>query len=631
MQSRFVRFIVASSVLVFTACGGKKTPTQPVPTASIAVSSAVPTLTVAQRTAGTAAITVGRTSFSGDVALTAENLPTGVTATFTPATVSAGATSSSLSLTASGTAVAGGPATTVTLRARGTGVADAITTLALTITAGPAGAVSIALSPSSDSVVAGSTVNTVVAITRSGGFTGGVNMTISGVPPSGVTTTFTPANPVTGNSVNLSIATLASLTPGTYALQVRANSASLTEALATYTLKIAAPPSNSVTWRFCNANRLPLWFAYQDGLTGSWQRVTETTPGVYTFAYGQPQVGVAAVTSSQGQITTEIKYFGLSEITAAAAAECTENPVAGTKSLSGSVSGFGAATEIATVSLGNALSSATNQSTPAFTITNVANGPLDLIAVRANLVTSSALRVLMSRGVNVANGASLGTLDLAAGTSFAPASGTVTVTAPNDGPILAQNIFMTANGSGASFSTAQLSTGVQGTYQGIPDATLLATDVQRFQATQQVGTTLSRFITRYTRGPTTVTLAMPSDPGAPTLTNIAGAPQPRATVAGALPTAFNNLITFAFTQSARSRTWNLSATPAGRGGTITSYALSLPDFSGVAGWQSTWALGTGATDVTSTFFGSSGTALNGTPITGSLFFTFGRLGSFTFP
>ncbi len=616
---------------MLTACSGKKTPTQPVPTSSIAVSSTAPTLSVAQSATGTAAMTVARTSFSGDVALTAENLPTGVTATFTPATLSAGATSSSLSLAASASAAAGGPATNVTVRARGTGVSDATATIGLTITVGAAGAVSIALSPATDSVVAGSTVNTVVAITRTGGFTGGVNMTVSGVPASGVTTTFAAANPVTGNSVNLTIATLASLAPGTYPLQVRANSAGLTEALATYTLKIAAPPSNSVTWRFCNANRIPLWFAFQDGLTGSWQRVTETTPGVYTFAYGQPQVGVAAVTSTQGIITTDIRYFGLSEIPGAAAAECTENPAAGTKNLTGSVTGFTAATEVATVSLGNAISSATDQATPAFTISNVVNGPLDLIAVRANLITSSALRVLISRGVNAANGASLGTLDLGAGTSFVPASGTVTVTAPNDGAIQAQNVFATANGSSASFTTAQLSTGVQGTYQGVPDASLVTTDIQRFQATQQVGTTLSRFITRYTRGPTNgLTLAMPSDPGAPTITNIVGT-QPRATVAGALPAAFNNQIRFNFTQSARSRVWNLSATPSGRGGTITAYSLSLPDFSNVTGWQSIWALGSGATDVTSTFFGSSGTAPDGTPITGSLFFSIGRLGSFSFP
>ena len=251
--------------------------------------------------------------------------------------------------------------------------------------------------------------------------------------------------------------------------------------------------------------------------------------------------------------------------------------------------------------------------------------------MRSDLVSSSVLRVLLSRGVNVASGGSLGTLDLAGGTSFAPATGTLTVNAPNDGAIQAQNSFTTATGSSAGFTTAQLSTGVAGTYQGVPDANLLATDVQRVQATQQVGTTLSRFITRYTRGPTTVTLTMPSDPGAPTIANIAGAAHPRASVTGSLPAAFNDLITFSFEQSTRSRIWAISATPLGRTGALTGYSLTLPNFSAVAGWQGTWALGTGATDVTSTFFGQTGAAPDGSPITGTTVFTIGRLGTFTFP
>lgn len=631
MHSRFSRLVLTASVLVWSACG-KKSPTPPGGTTSrISVSSGSPTLSVAQSASGTAAITVTRVSFTGDVALTAENLPTGVTATFTPASLTGGGTSSSLSLAASSVAATGGAGTDVTVRARGTGVTDATTTIRLTVTVGAGGAVSITATPASDSIVAGQSASSVIAISRTGGFTGGVNMTVTGVPPAGMTTTFAAANPVTANSVNLSISTLASLTPGTYTLQVRANSAGLTEALATYTLKIAAPPSNSVTWRFCDTDRFPLWFAYQDGLTGSWQRVTETSPGVYTFLHGQPQVGIATVTSDLGKISTDIEYYGSSELTAAANAECTENPARGTKTLTGTISGFTAATQVATVSMGSALSSAANQGTPGFTINNVASGQVDLIAVRADLVSSSVLRMLVSRGVNLANGASIGTVDLGAGNSFVPTTGTLTVNAPNDGAIQAQNTFTTATGSSAGFTTPQLSTGVSGTYQGVPEPSMIATDVQRVQATQQVGTTLSRFITRYTRGPTNVTLTMPSDPGAPTIANLAGATHPRASVTGSLPASFNDLITFTFEQASRSRIWSISATPLGRTGALTGYSLSLPNFGAVAGWQATWALGNGATDVTSTFFGETGAAPDGSPIAGTTIFTVGRLGSFTFP
>ena len=629
MHRRISRLVLAASVLVWTACGGKKSVTNPPPTtASIAVTSGATALSVAQGAAGTAAITVARTNFTGDVALTAENLPTGVTATFSPASLTAGATSSSLSLATSGTAAVGGP-TTITIRARGTGVSDATVTIALTITAPVGGGFSIALNPTSQSITAGQTAGTAVTISRTGGFTGGVNMTVTGTATSGMTTTFTSANPVTAGTVNLSVATLTSVTPGPYTLTVRANSAGLPEATATFVVTVGAPPSNSVTWRYCDTSRIPLWFAYQDGLTGTWQRVTETTAGAYNFAYGQPQIGIATVTQELNRIVTRVQYYGLSELTAAAAAECTNNPVVGTKSLAGSVSGFTASTQVATVSMGAALSSATNQSQTGFTINKVPDGAVDLVAVRADIATSSAQRVLVQRNVNVATGGSLGTLDLAGGTSFAPGTGTLNITAPNDAPLFGLNRFTTATGSSAGFTTAQISGGSVA-YQGVPEANMLASDKQQVEVTQSVGSTLRRFITAYTRGPGVVNLTMPADPGAPTITSTGSATYARASMSGSLLPAFNGLISISFDQAARSRRWEVTSTPAGRTGT-TSYLFALPDFGTVTGWNPSWTLGSGTADVTSTFFGQTGADANGNPITGTTVFNIGRLGTFTFP
>jgi hypothetical protein len=632
MNRSVSRFVLSASALVLAACGGKKDVTNPPgTTASITVTAASPTLSVAQAASGTSAITVGRTNFTGDVVLTAENLPTGVTATFTPATLTSGVTSSSLSLAASPTAVGGGAATNVTIRARGTGVTDATTTIGLTVTVSASGSVSIVLNPTTASITAGQTTQTVATITRAGGFTGGVTFTVTGTAATGMTTTFSVANPVTANSLTFSVATLASLTPGPYTLTLHANAAGVTEATSTFVVTVAAPPSNSVTWRFCDPTRYPLWFAYQDGLSGSWQRVTETSPGVYTFAYGQPQVGITTVTQDGTEISTDIQYYGLSEVTAAATAECTDNPIPGTKTLTGTVSGFANGTDVATVSMGSALSSAANQSTPGFTITKVPNGAVDLIAVRANLVSSSVQRVLLQRGLNPVNGASLGTLDLAGGASFAPATGTLTVTAPNDGTLFGQNVFTTTTGSSASFSTPQLSSGVAATYQGMPLGQLATGELQEVQVTQTVGTALSRFITRYTREPTSIALTMPSDPGSPTVTNATGtSPYARAAASGSLPVAFNTLVTLGFSQASRSRSWSITATAAGRS-SITSYAFTLPDFSAMPGWQNTWGLGSGAADVSSTFFGQTGAAVDGTPIAGTTIYTIGRLGTFTFP
>lgn len=629
MTRIFSRLAAVTALVSLTACSGGKSPTGTPPTSNggLSVGAASPTLSVPQGTTGAVALTVGRTgAFAGAVTLTAEGLPAGVTATFTPSSVAGGSTTSNLEL-AAGSSVAVG-SSPITIRARGTGVSDATTTIGLTVAAAVQGSVSLALTPATASITSGQTASTSVAITRAGGFTGGVTMTVSGAP-AGVTTSLSSANPVTADALTLSVATVASVVPGPYTLTVRANSAGLTEATATYVVTVASPPSNNISWQFCNVARRPIWFAYQDGASGTWQRVTETSPGVYNFAVGQPVIGITTVSNEVGNVVTEVRQYGLSEVGAAAAAECRATPAASTKTATGSVTGFGTPTEEATVSLGTAISSPAGAATPGFTITNVPAGALDLVAVRYDLATSASLRVLLNRSVNVADGASLGALDLAAGTSFAPVTGSVTVTAPNDGAIAGSNRFLTASGAGALFGTPTLSSGAAATYFGVPEVRMAATDLQQFTASQQVGTSLTRSISRYTRGPTTITIAMPADPAAPTITSVTGAPYARATVSGVVAATFNDVVSVLFEQQARSRRWRLTSTNAAR--TAGALSVTMPDFTAVPGWLATWGLGAGTADVTSAFSGQTGANPDGTPTTGTQQFTIARKVSFTFP
>ena len=629
MTRIFSRSALAACAVLITACSAKKEIIAPPVTPAITVTAATTTLAVVQAASGSSVITVGRTNFAGDVNLTAETLPTGVTATFTPATLNSGATASSVSFAAASNAAVTSVPVVVTIRARGTGVTDATATISLSVTATSAGAMSITATPTTASITAGQSTSTAIAITRTGGFTGGVNFTVTGAK-TGVTTTFSSANPVTANTVNLSIATLTSVAAGPDTLVVRANATGLSEASATFVVTVAAPASNSVTWRFCDPTRIPLWFAVQDGASGTWQRITEASSGVYNFSYDQPRVGIATVMNDNSTIFTQVTYYGTTEIATEAIAECRDYPTPGTKTLTGSISGFANANEVGLVSMGTALSSSANSSTPGFTINKVPTGAVDLIAVRANLVTSSVQRVLIARGTNFTAGGSIGTLDLAAGTSFAPGTGSLTITAPNDGTLFGRNVFTTATGSSASFSIASLSSGVAAAYQGVPDANMIASDLQEIQVDQSVGTTISRFVTRYTRGPGTFSLAMPLDPAVPTVTNTAGAPYSRATATGAVSASFNNLIAVQFEQPSRSRRWEMVTTSAGRAAS-TTYSFTMPDFSALAGWQNTWGLAAGSTDVTSSFFGQTGANPDGTPTTGTQIVLTGRFNTFTFP
>jgi endoglucanase len=84
-------------------------------TANFSLSASPTSLTVNQGSSGTSTITVTRLNgFAGAVSFTASGLPSGVTASFNPATTTATGTSSVLTLTASSTATAGTATVTVT-------------------------------------------------------------------------------------------------------------------------------------------------------------------------------------------------------------------------------------------------------------------------------------------------------------------------------------------------------------------------------------------------------------------------------------------------------------------------------------------------------------------------------------
>ena len=184
------------------------------------ISAGPSSLSVAQGSAGTSTISTAIVSGSAEnITLSASGLPSGVTATFNPTSVTTGG-SSTLTLTASGTATLGGPvAVTVS------GTAPSAThslTVSLTVTAPPDFSLSVSLTP--QSVSRGGTATYSVTIKPANGFTGSVTLSLSG-QPSGSTVTFTP-NPATGTST-LTVTTRSTTAPKTYTLTIKGVSGSL--------------------------------------------------------------------------------------------------------------------------------------------------------------------------------------------------------------------------------------------------------------------------------------------------------------------------------------------------------------------------------------------------------------------
>jgi endoglucanase len=209
----------------FPLSGGSSTP-------GFTLAASASSLSVTQGSSATDTITVDDVDgFTGSVTFTASGLPSGVTASFNPAS---SASSSVLTLTASSTAATGPVTVTVT----GTsGSTTATTTIALTVNAKPILGFTLAPSPSSFSVTQGSKGTSTITLTDTGGFTGSVSFTASGLP-SGVTASFSPPSSTSSSVLTLTASPTAAT--GSATVTVTGTSASTT---ATTTIALTVAPS----------------------------------------------------------------------------------------------------------------------------------------------------------------------------------------------------------------------------------------------------------------------------------------------------------------------------------------------------------------------------------------------------
>jgi hypothetical protein len=188
-----------------------------------AVSASPTSLTVTQGSSGASTISTSVSNgFNSSVALSISGLPSGVTASFTPASISApGSGSSTLNFTVSSTATTGTFNTTVT--ATGGGITHT-TTIPLTVNAATAPNFTISASPASLSVAAGGSGTSTISTTVSGGFNSAVSLSASGLP-AGVTAAFSPtsiAAPGSGSST-LTFTAASTAVAGTSTVTVNAS------------------------------------------------------------------------------------------------------------------------------------------------------------------------------------------------------------------------------------------------------------------------------------------------------------------------------------------------------------------------------------------------------------------------
>jgi hypothetical protein len=150
--------------------------------------------------------------FTGTVAFSVTGLPSGATAAFNPASVT---TSGSTTMSVSTTAAT--PRGTYTLKIRGASGPRARTINATLIVNGD---FSISASPTSRTITVGGVATYTVTITAFNGFTGTVNLTVSGAP-SAATKTFNPTSVVNAGSSVLTVDTFSTVSTGTRTMTIK--------------------------------------------------------------------------------------------------------------------------------------------------------------------------------------------------------------------------------------------------------------------------------------------------------------------------------------------------------------------------------------------------------------------------
>lgn len=532
-----------------------------------------PGLNVPQGSVVNTDIILNRAGYAGPVALAAENLPTGVTATFTPASPTATSAVMTLFIQPSVTP------STYGLRVRGAGAGVPDATVDFNLVVSPSG-LSLVLTPAAVSVFQGTSTSSALTLARNN-LEGAVSLSVEGIPP-GVRVRLDAAS-VTGSSAALTIDTDPDAMPGSYSVIIRAVPASWPPGAsrsANLTVTVRATPTGGgnvlLDWSGCGS---PNWVAAQDG-SGPWvQQVPQA--GVVSFSLTAGRGGIAFVESGNSVV---VRYLTRAELTAGTLTMCPPVVVPGPKTITGFAIHNGPG-EVFTYSLGGALASSGTAS-PNFSLVGVREGIHDLVGWGT---TSGAfgLRGFLRRDIDLPTGGVLDPVDFLGVGSFAPVRPTLSVLLNQTDQVSHSMSYLTT----ASCTVNPL-------YANVPGTTALMSGVpaplQRPEDLHLVTITASGF--RRTRVATLAfhlmsarSVVLPPLLVVPTVTTLPAGYKALQAFLSSIPAVYNGTVSFSYTAGTRAMSISASTGYLGTGAVL----LAMPDFGAVSGWPSAAAIGTG--------------------------------------
>lgn len=568
---------------------------------SISLTASATTAVLQQGGSQSITLQIGRTNFDQPVTLSVEGtLPAGVGFGFSPNPIAAGVSTALLTITATGASIPGTAALTV--KATGEGVAESAVLIDVTVNI--RGSHSVTLADAAMKVAQGGAGRSTVVLARQSSNAGIVTLTATGAP-GGMTVLFG-ESPTTAGATSVAVAASASVAPGAYSISISGSQPGLspTPAPAVLTVTVIAPPPTApITIPFC-ANEMPAWFAYQnEGFL--WQAVAPSGSS-FNFA-ATDKVSVAFAYAAGG--ASDVRFYSAtrSELAGFTGLDCP-----GPKSHPGTTANVGAG-QIGIVSLGGAFDVVSGNS---FLLEGVADRPLDLVAARGVVTNGqfTADRMVVRRGVNVANGVSIPLVDYTGAESVTPVTNTLTVggVEPSE-TVYMENVFRGTSGTLGLLGTSQ-STSNSHTLYFAPASSLVAGDlhelyVDAFNSQGSIAHTMVTYLAA--PGDRTETLGplLPT----PTVSATLVAPYLRERMQLASQSEYPTAVRFAFRQgSTTSKDVAMVVTAAHLGATPATWDLLVPDVSYVTGFNTAWMHTSGPTVTHSAeAFAAPGTVLFG--------------------
>ena len=393
-------------------------------------------------------------------------------------------------------------------------------------------------------------------------------------------------------------------------------------------------PSTTVEVPFC-ADETPAWVAFQDG-DGAWTTTSPTIDGrhaLYRHDFVANRGGIAVGQRfSVGLTTVNVTYGAPAELTAFGntfPGECNSSPP---KAILGTVAGVGD-NQGATVSGGfsNAFIFPGDRS---FVLSDLTDEPQTILATRTTRVNDVLTldKLIVRRTPVLPDSTTIPVLDFDSDEAFAPAVANVTIEGIGAEGAQAHTRLVTPNSQSIISFLSNSMTAATRSYNALPESRLATSDLQALTVSGNPTTDLViRSATTYFRAPVDQTIALGPAAAAPTISVIERTPALRLRSVLAPQAVYDRFASIVYQQGSTLVSVGMTAQYASL--TNYGYDLSIPDFSGVAGFDPQWALRANATgDIfwTETRIGGTlGVGANVRPTNGAFSRTSSRNGTFT--